>query len=171
MLLYEEVFRKLDERGIRYLVIGGVAVYLHGYARITGDLDIMVSFADKDLKKFVALIDEIRWRPRLPVSLADFATSAIRESWIKKKGMKVFSIYDPKKPLLHIDVMVEKFIDFESAYSKRELMRVDDFNISVIDIDNLIKLKKIAGRGRDKIDILALQQIKRLKNAKKKKKI
>lgn len=40
--LYEEVFRKFELVGIRYLVVGGIAVNLHGYACVTVDLDRML---------------------------------------------------------------------------------------------------------------------------------
>jgi hypothetical protein len=41
-MYYEDVFKKLDEKGIRYLVVGGVALVLHGVIRLTADLDLLV---------------------------------------------------------------------------------------------------------------------------------
>ena len=63
--------------------------------------------------------------------------------------------------------MVENYIDFESAYSNREIFTARGMEISVISIDDLIKLKKIAARKRDKIDIEALQKIKEIKDGQK----
>ena len=34
MLLYEPLFRALNASGTRYVVVGGVATVLHGYARL-----------------------------------------------------------------------------------------------------------------------------------------
>jgi phage replication-related protein YjqB (UPF0714/DUF867 family) len=40
---FKELLRSLNENGVRYLLIGGYAVVLHGYVRNTNDLDIVVS--------------------------------------------------------------------------------------------------------------------------------
>ena len=60
--------------------------------------------------------------------------------------------------------MIENHIDFDTAYEKRERVTASNIEIPVISINDLIELKKIAGRKRDEIDILALQKIKELKN-------
>lgn len=42
MTVFEKVFRELNKTNVKYLVIGGVAVNLHGYVRFTGDLDLLL---------------------------------------------------------------------------------------------------------------------------------
>ena len=42
MLLYEPLFQALNASGARYVVVGGVATVLHGYARLTADIDLIV---------------------------------------------------------------------------------------------------------------------------------
>lgn len=169
-MFYEEIFRELQHKRIRYLVIGGVAVNLHGFSRTTGDLDILLSMDQKNLGRFVGMIKSLGWKPRLPVELEDFIDSHKREGWIKEKNMKVFSVYNPKKEIEHIDVMVENYIDFDKAYEKREEVFAGDVKIAILSIQDLIQLKEIAARERDKIDINALRKIQELKNAKKKEK-
>lgn len=162
-MFYDRIFKLLNSKRIKYLVIGGVAVNLHGFKRATGDLDILISLEDKNIKKFVDLMKSLNWRPRLPVDMNEFADSKQRQKWIKTKGMKVFSVYNPKLALEHIDVMMENYIDFVSAYRRRKVVSDGNLKISIISIQDLIKLKKIAGRERDQIDIHALEQIRRLK--------
>lgn len=41
-MIYNDVFKKLSRRGVKYLVVGGVAVVLHGYTRFTADLDLII---------------------------------------------------------------------------------------------------------------------------------
>lgn len=169
-LLYEAVFRELDSREVKYLVIGGLAVNFHGVERPTGDLDILVSFEKDNLKKFIAAIKSIGWRPRLPVSLEAFTRPKNRERWRKQKGMKVFTIYNPKSHLEHMDVMTENYIDFEKAYRDRKYVSIREIQIPVISVPYLIRLKKIAGRERDKGDIRSLEKARELESEKKKKK-
>jgi len=48
-MIYKEIFKEFELRGVRYLVVGGMAVNLYGYIRLTMDLDIMVELPDKNL--------------------------------------------------------------------------------------------------------------------------
>lgn len=162
-MFYERIFKILNAKRIKYLVIGGVAVNLHGFQRITGDLDILISLGDKNVQKFIDLIKSLKWIPRLPVAIDEFANSKQRGMWVKDKGMKVFSVYNPKRPLEHIDVMMENHIDFASAYRRRKVISEGTLKVSVVSFNDLIKLKKISGRERDLIDIQALEQIRKLK--------
>lgn len=166
-MLYEAVFQALQENGVKYLVIGGIAVNVHGFERPTGDLDIFVSLEKENLEKFIVAIKSIGWRPRLPVSLEGFANATKRQRWIKEKGMKVFTIYNPERDLEHVDVMTENYLDFEKAYRRRKVVAAKEFDIPVISIPDLIELKKIAGRQKDKSDIKGLKEIRKIKRAKK----
>lgn len=167
-MFFESIFKELEDRGVQYLVIGGIAVNFHGYDRVTGDLDILVGFDKENLEKFIAAIKSLGWRPRLPVSLEAFADSKRRESWIREKGMKVFTIYNPKKEAEHVDVMTEDHLDFDKAYQNKKTVSARDIQIPLASIPDLIKLKKIAGRERDKVDIMALRKIMEIEGEKKK---
>lgn len=167
-MIYECVFRKFGEKKIKYLVVGGIAVNLHGFPRVTGDLDIMLDLKDeKTMEQFVEVIKELGFKPRVPVIIDDFSCAEKRELWIEEKNMKVFSVYNPSNEIEHIDVLIENPIDFESAYKRREIFKADDIKIPVISIDDLIIMKKNAGRKRDQIDISALYEIKKIKNERK----
>ena len=115
-MFFERLLKQLNTKKIRYLVIGGVAVNLHGFNRTTGDLDILISLDSVNIKKLIELIKSLKWKPRIPVKVEEFADIKMRKAWIKKKGMKVFSVYNPKKEFEHLDIMVENRINFESAY-------------------------------------------------------
>jgi hypothetical protein len=163
-MFYERIFRELNNKQIRYLVIGGVAVNIHGYARATGDLDIVISFAEENLDRFVALMQELGFKPTIPVKIEDLCDPEKVGKWKAEKHMKVFPVFNPENELEHIDIMIENYIDFDAAYERRVLVTALDINIPVMSINDLIETKKIAGRKRDEIDIKALEKIKELKN-------
>ena len=167
-MFYEQVFKKLNKKRVRYLVVGGIAVNLHGFPRVTGDLDIMLDLKDgKSVNGFVEVVKALSFKPKIPVEVDDFAINSKRELWIKEKHMKVFSVYNPSNEIEHIDVLTENLIDFESAYKSRKVINAGNLEVPVVSIDDLIKLKKISGRKRDEIDIAALKEIKIVKNEKK----
>lgn len=48
---YREFFNKLEKHDVKYLTIGGIAVNLYGYPRVTGDIDVMISFDKENIDK------------------------------------------------------------------------------------------------------------------------
>lgn len=70
------------------------------------------------------------------------------------------------RPMEHMDIMTENHIDFSKAWRNRTMLNAKKIQIPVISIPDLIRLKKIAGRQRDKIDISALEAIGKLGHAK-----
>lgn len=165
---FNRVFSRLNKKGVKYLVVGGVAVNLHGYVRATADLDIMLLMSDRNIDKYIKLIKEMGLKPRMPVVLEEFADKKKRKKWIDEKNMKVFSVFNPANMMEGIDVMIVEYIKFDKAYSKRKIIHMSGVKVPLISIPDLIALKKKAGRGRDLIDISALKEILREKKKKRK---
>ncbi len=75
-VFYEDVFRALNRHGVRYLVVGGVAVNLLGVPRMTKDLDLMLDLSSENLKLFLSALNDLGYRPRAPVPLEEFADAS-----------------------------------------------------------------------------------------------
>jgi tRNA nucleotidyltransferase/poly(A) polymerase len=56
VVFYEKVLRRLNRRGVKYVVAGGIAVNLHGVPRATADLDIVVEMSDTNIRKLVRVM-------------------------------------------------------------------------------------------------------------------
>ena len=54
-MFYEEIIRKFNNAGVRYAIVCGVAVNLHGHIRMTADLDIVLELEDNNLAKAVPI--------------------------------------------------------------------------------------------------------------------
>ena len=162
-MLYKEILKKLQDENFEYLIVGGMAVNLHGYTRATADLDIVILLSEENIKKFVLVVKALGYKPRVPVELEDFISESNRKIWIEEKNMKVFSVYNPKEETEHIDVLVQYNLDFAEAYKNKVVYSVDGVNMPIISIQDLIKLKEQANRNIDRSDILALRKILRLK--------
>lgn len=165
-MLFERIFRELNAHGVNYVVIGGLAVNLHGYSRATADLDVVVSLRNAELSKFIAAVKKLGLVPRVPVALEDLLDEKKRSEWMNEKNMLVFTVYHPQNPMESIDVMIDNAERFDDFLSRKVLMKVGDINIPVISIPDLIYLKEKAGRGRDVIDVQALRKILELENEK-----
>ncbi len=158
MTFYEELFRDLYENEVRYLVVGGMAVVLHGFVRMTADLDLMIALDKKNLLRFLGLMKSRGYRPKAPVPIDDFSKPGKRNFWKNKKGMMVFSLYHPTKPQELIDIFINEPIPFKKAYERKTVVRVGAVSVDVIGKEDLITLKKKAGRPQDKEDIKALKK-------------
>mgnify|MGYP001595643357 CR=1 FL=1 len=162
MNFYKEIFLKLDEAKIRYLIVGGVAVNLYGYSRFTGDIDIVLSLDKKNLEKLSKLMHELGYTERQPSSVKDLGDTKKLEDFVKKKGMKAFTFVSSNKPHLDIDIIVEESLSFEKFYTKKTIIKVWGLLLPVLNIDDLIEMKKGAARDKDKMDIEALLKLKEL---------
>lgn len=164
-MFYEDVFRELDRRRVRYVVVGGVALVLHGVVRLTVDLDLMVQLERGNLTTFIEAMEGLGYRPRVPVAARDFVEPDNRKRWQTEKGMAVFSFFHPIDHGKLIDVFVDEPIDFDEVDRAKITVKAADFPIPVISIAHLKHLKTLAGRSQDLADIEALEAIERLGGA------
>lgn len=167
-MIYEEIFKEFELRDVRYLVVGGMAVNLYGYVRLTVDLDVMADLSEENLSKIIGVMEKFGYTPRIPVNPHEFLSDEKRDEWIKKKGAVVFTFIDLNEPFKHIDIFLSNPIDFEEAYTRKELMTIGGVKISIVSIDDLIELKSLSGRQRDVEDIDHLERIRALRNEKEK---
>ena len=161
MLNLLKLFSAMNGKKIRYLVAGGVAVNLYGIERATGDIDLVVHLERNNLEKFVEVMKEFGFKPKVPVKLEDLISNEKREEWIHKKGMKVFSVYDPRNPYFLLDVFVEEPFDFNTVYEERKKIRAGNVTIPVVSMKWLIKMKEKAGRHQDIADVHYLKKIEK----------
>ena len=163
-MLYKKILLELEKKDVKYLVIGGIAVNLYGHPRVTKDLDLMISFEKTNMAKFVEIIKSFKLKPRVPVEIEELADKNKREIWKQERNMKVFSFYNPENDLEVIDIMIQDYINFDEAYKRVEKISDGSLTVSMISIDDLIRLKEIANRPNDRADIEVLKKLKELRN-------
>ena len=158
-MLYEDVFREFQNEHIRYLVVGGIAVNLYGYVRLTVDLDAMVDLSESNLVKVVKSMGRLEYAPRVPVNPADLISEEKRDKWIREKGAIVFTFVHSRRPSKQVDFFLSNPIDFEKADRRKTVRVVSDIQIPIASIGDIISLKLTSGRPRDKEDIEYLKRI------------
>ncbi|MEO8198543.1 MAG: nucleotidyl transferase AbiEii/AbiGii toxin family protein [Thermoanaerobaculia bacterium] len=163
MSIFEPILARLNEEGGRYVVVGGLAVVLHGHARLTVDLDLVVDLAPQSARRTIAVLIALGFRPLAPVDAFEFADGAKRRQWIDEKGMRVFSLYHPDQALRSVDLFVESPVDFEELWRDSELVPLRSTAVHVASIPHLIRMKELAGRSQDREDIERLAEIQRRK--------
>ncbi len=157
MLDYLEIFKTFNQRNIKYIIVGGVAINLHG---MTYDIDLLLDMTDANIKLFIDLMKEWGFKPRVPVSIDDFINKDKRREWVQNKNMKAFTLINPDWAISEIDVIIDSPIDYKKVSENSVKLKVNDVLLPVISIDDLIEMKKETGRTHDQIDIEYLQRLK-----------
>jgi len=160
---FDTIFAALQTTGVRYVVVGGVAVNLHGYQRFTKDVDLVIDLvADRALKALQAL-EAIGYKPSVPVELTDFADPVIREGWIRDKEMMVFQLYSDQTRM-SIDIFARYPLDFDELWDQGTKVDLPGTSLRIASIEHLIRMKVEANRPQDRLDVEQLEKIRRLLN-------
>ena len=156
----QALFAMLEDRQLRYVVVGGLALVLHGIDRLTADVDLAVDLAPDEATRLVDALEDGGYRATAPVDARLLADPVVRASWHRDRNMRVFSYWDTTGRRPTIDIFIVAPIPFEELW--RDALRVEiakELAIPVASIPHLIRLKEMAGRSQDLADIERLRAI------------
>ncbi len=68
---FQRIFKEFNKLEIDYLVVGGLAVNLHGIPRMTYDMDLMISLDQENIKRVLKKLSEWGYRPKAPINPID----------------------------------------------------------------------------------------------------
>lgn len=159
MTLFEPVLAALERADVRFVVVGGVAVVLHGHPRMTADLDLVIDLAAEPAGRAIAALVDLGLEPRLPVDPRTFADPDVRRAWAEERNLTVFTMLDPKDPLLDVDLFAASPLPFDELWERATLVHLDGQTVRIASLDHLIAMKKTAGRPQDLADVAALEAL------------
>lgn len=148
--IFNEDFRDfitaLNTNEVRYILVGGFAVILHGYSRTTGDMDIWVERTRENYLK-------------LQKAFSDFGMPVFDMTEDNFLEHPIWDIFTFGVPPVAIDIMVKvKGMDFEENYNKSVIFQNDNLEIRTLHKNQLIAAKKHSNRPKDQDDIINLTQ-------------
>ncbi|MCG6964794.1 MAG: nucleotidyltransferase family protein [Acidobacteria bacterium] len=161
---FEPILRALNDAGVRYLVVGGVAVVLHGHLRTAADLDLVVELSTENLTRALDALERAGYQPRPPVPLWAFADPATRRSWIEEKNPQVFSLWHPDLAGFELDLLVDEPFDFDQAWQRRLDVPLTTTHAPLVGRDDLMALKRSSGRPQDLADVSALEALQQVED-------
>ena len=148
------VFRALVEADVRFLVVGGLAVNVHGFMRMTLDIDIVVKLEPGNIARTFAALGSVGYRPTVPVSAAEFGDVATREGWVREKNMRVLRFHSDEHWETPVDVFASEPFSFDEEYDRaviRELAGIG--GVRVVSLTTLMRMKEAAARPQDLADL------------------
>ncbi len=159
-MFYFEILEALYSKKVKYLIVGGLAVNLHGIPRVTQDIDIIISMEKENIFNLLELLKDLGYIPRLPVDPKNLLDPILLNEWINNRNLKAFSFYNKNDNFKEIDIVLVHPLNFEVAYERRIKKRVEDIEINLIAMDDLITMKMHAGRNQDLSDVKLLERLK-----------
>ena len=135
---FREFIVLLNKHSVKYLVVGGYAVAIHGYPRYTKDLDVWIALSEENADKILKTLDDFGFG-KLKLTSEDFT-----------EPDQVIQLGFPPN---QIDIITSLTgVDFDSCYGDRIVVNIDGIDIEFIDRENLRRNKLAIGRARDLAD-------------------
>lgn len=147
----EKLIENLEEAGIKYILIGGMAAIAHGAPLFSFDLDIIHEKSPENIQKIKELLislDALQRRPDTRKLKPDFDA-------LKGSGhMLLTTRFGP------MDILgsVEKGLGYEELKNNVVEIEFHGFKIHVLDLETLIELKKVSTRPEDRQRLKILEQ-------------
>ena len=146
------LLRSLAEHGVEFVVVGGVAVQAHGYIRGTRDLDIVPRPSLLNLSRLGEALAELEakaWKAVLPVDVTD-------PQLIKRMPLVPLITRSGRLDLLNVAHIAGAPASYEELRDRALVVDLDGVDVAIAGLDDLVRMKKAAGRPHDLTDIASL---------------
>lgn len=153
MTFLQRVCNALREAGVRYAIVGGHAVALHGAVRGTVDVDIAIGWSRKALRAAERALNELGLTSRLPVTADE--VYEFRDEYLKNRNLVAWNFYNPEDLSQQVDIVLA--YDLKGKRTRR--IRTSAGDLNVLSRADLIAMKRGSGREQDLADARALERM------------
>jgi predicted nucleotidyltransferase len=149
----------LVDGGVDFVVVGGVAVVLQAMPRFTKDLDICYSTAPENLDALGSVLVELTARLRGIEEPVPFAADA--------RTLSQTQILCLTTPVGDLDLLVDPdgAPDYETLREHASVMELSGRTVRIASIEDMLSMKRAAGRPQDLADIESLEVARELRRA------
>ena len=153
MTALARICNALQRAGVRYAVVGGHAVALHGAVRGTVDIDIVLSWTQRSLIAAEKALTGIGLVSRLPITANDILE--FRNEYVQNRNLVAWNFYNPADLSEQVDII----ITYDLKGKRRKRVDLENTSIHILSKPDLIEMKRESGRPQDKEDVLALESL------------
>jgi hypothetical protein len=149
-----ELFRALARHDVDYLTIGGIAIQAHGGQRLTQDLDVAIAASTDNIARLAGALLDLDARILGPngqrsKSVPTAPLLASSDQW------HLITVHGP----LDILTLPAHLGSFEDMRARAHEVPLGDLSIPIAHRDDLLKMKRAAGRPQDLADIQLLESL------------
>lgn len=146
--------RVLEEHGVRYVVIGGIAGRLWGSPTLTNDLDVSYERSRANLDRLAAALGDLEARLR---GVEEEVSFSISRETLEAGGHFTLSTRAGNLDILAWPPGVDSFEELRRAATTMDLG--EGLEVPVADLLDLIAMKKAAGRPKDLVEVAVLEAL------------
>jgi hypothetical protein len=144
----------LHRHDVRFVVIGGVGARLHGSPTVTRDTDICYERSPENLERLAEALEDLGARLRgvdeaVPF-LLDAKTLGAGDHFTFRTRAGDFDALGTPSGVAGFDELAERAKPFD----------IDGITVLVASIDDLIRMKRAAGRAKDLIEVEVLSAVR-----------
>ena len=144
----ESLLKSLKGRKVRFVIIGATAFPVHGYSRATLDIDIFIKPERTNAERTLSALKDFGY---------DVSDVTVDELLTKKILIRQYLVETDIHPYV-------KGISFEEVWKNKVKAKFGDTFAWFASLDDLIKMKKAAGRPKDMEDLKYLLKLRRIKD-------
>lgn len=159
-LRVRDLLAALTAGGVDFVVVGGIAAVLHGSPTITHDLDIVFENSPDNRERLGTVLTGLGAKPFGIDDELPFSADARTLDRIQLLTLETFA---GRIDVMHPPAGSPSYDDLRSAARLTEIEGIDR-KVPVAAIDDLIAMKRAAGRSKDLTAVVELEAIKRLSN-------
>jgi len=148
----ENLLRLLNENNVEYVIIGATAFPVHGYSRSTLDLDIFIRPTGSNAFRTLKALNEFGY---------DVTDISVKELVSKKILIRQYSVETDIHPFV-------KGVGFDEIWVNKVAGRIGNVSAYFASLEDLITMKRAAGRSKDQEDLKILRKIQERKREKEK---
>ena len=141
----ESLLKSLKGRKVQFIIIGATAFPVHGYSRATLDIDIFIRPDKSNAEKALSALEDFGY---------DISDIAVDEILTKKILIRQYLVETDMHPFV-------KGVSFDEVWKNRVKAKFGDTFVWFASLDDLIKMKKAAGRPKDREDLKYLLKLKK----------
>jgi predicted nucleotidyltransferase len=149
----EKLLKLLKENRVKFVVIGATAFPVYGYSRTTLDIDIFIKADERNARQILKSLKEFGY---------DVTDITIKDLLTKKLLIRQYIVESDFHPFV-------KGVMFENVWKRKVKARFGETFVWFASLDDLIKMKKAAGRAKDLEDLKYLRRLRRLMQSKQRK--
>lgn len=153
---FETLLEALTQARIRFVIVGGVAMNLHGSAQNTNDLDIVYARDAQNVRKLVKAL-----APYFPQLRTTQGPISFRfDERTIKNGLN----FTLETSIGYVDLLGEitGVGDYRAAEKGSIKMKLGGRSVRILDLPNLIRAKRATGRLKDKLALPELEALEEL---------